>query len=144
MTTAARKALKSLVLAHDMLKEQSDPERFNVIYLSCLVLCRSIGHVLHKVDAKRSNKLKSAVESAYGRWKNSDHDQRIFKDFIEGNRNELVKESNFNYEIVSSLPYAVAVLNHDLLGYDDPVDAIGICINWWDVKLREIEEEVNS
>jgi hypothetical protein len=144
MTTAARKALKSLELAHDMLKEQPDPERFNVVYLSCLVLCRSIGHVLQKVDAVESKRHRSAIESAYRRWKSSDHDQRIFKNFIEENRNELIKESNFKYEIISSFPYALAVLNEELLGYDYPVDAIGICINWWHVQLREIEEEVNS
>lgn len=144
MTTAARKLLESLELAHVMLKEQSDPARFNVIYISCAVLCRSIGHVLEKVDAKKSPKLKSVVDSAYARWKDDAHDQLIFKNFIDRNRNDLIKESNFNYEIISSFPYALAVLNEELLGYDDPVVAIGICINWWHVQLREIEEEVNS
>ena len=49
-----------------------------------------VGHVLHKVDGQQSS-VKEASKTAFARWKGDDPDHAIFRDFIEAERNNILK-----------------------------------------------------
>lgn len=63
-----------------------------VIYVASVTLLRTVGHVLHKVDCDRHPEIKQEVERKYRDWKRGLGKDRIFTDFIEKERNLILKE----------------------------------------------------
>lgn len=56
-------------------------------HIAIVTLLRSVGHVLQKVDADTAGK-KAWLDAAWQSWKN----EPIFRNFIDLNRNRLLKE----------------------------------------------------
>ena len=52
---------------------------------------RSVGHVLEKIDAEQSAELKQAVAEAWSELKKTKPEPRIFWEFIEQERNNVLK-----------------------------------------------------
>jgi predicted nucleic acid-binding protein len=92
MTAAARELLKDANTALQMLEEEENSDRWRVLWFAAVTMARSIGHVLHKVDTKHNRKLKAASRAAYEKWQ-SLPEHKIFHQFIEIERNSLVKEN---------------------------------------------------
>ena len=55
-------------------------------------LLLSVGHVLHKVDAKSNHAMARAVEEAFVNLKATAPEPRLFWAFIEEERNNILKE----------------------------------------------------
>ena len=69
--------------------EANQNERLiRIRWFTCLVLLRSVGHIIDKVDKKNYIKYKSEFDSFYKRKKQ----EIIFKDFIDKERNMILKE----------------------------------------------------
>ena len=60
-----------------------------------VALLRSVGHVLHKVDAGQSGDMKKAIAAEWDRLSKSKPEPRIFWDFIEEERNNILKAYEF-------------------------------------------------
>jgi len=90
-----------MILAHDVLSDcelaladfqDSGPTPYwRTRWTALVALLRSVGHVLHKIDATRSAELKQAVDEAWAELKKTKPEPRIFWEFIEEERNNVLK-----------------------------------------------------
>jgi hypothetical protein len=62
-------------------------------FSGCVALLRSVGHVLHKVDAASSEKLASNATKWWKGITASKPEPKIFWEFIDAERNLILKES---------------------------------------------------
>jgi len=95
MTEKARIVLqdcKHAVAAHTL---DLQAEELRVSWVSILALLRAVGHVLDKVDATSSAPMKAAIRSWWDKINASKPEPRIFWEFIEQERNEVLKVYEF-------------------------------------------------
>ena len=95
MTFKARKVLSDCEIALEMLENEEDLERWRVVWAGAMALLRAVGHVLAKEDG-RNPKLHPFVDAAYRRWKDDRVANQIFWNFIEEERNNILKQYHFN------------------------------------------------
>lgn len=91
MTYAARKVLDDCRLALAMLEEETDLARWRVQWAGAIALVRAVGHVLDKVDGKDFATKRLASE-AFQTWKSTAEEHMIFHEFIDKERNSIIKE----------------------------------------------------
>lgn len=60
-----------------------------------VALLRAVGHVLQKIDAGRSEDIKKAIATEWENLRKSKPEPRIFWDFIEEERNNILKTYEF-------------------------------------------------
>lgn len=146
----ARSVLADCKHALDLLQEESHPDTFRVLWVAGIALARAVGHVLQKVDGEQDDATKKVVASAYASWKADKPGNAIFWEFIEEERNQVLKQ----YEI-GFLPGPVNVLaGGDVHTLDDhlfcPItdgafagedcrDVLERAVEWWERQLAEIE-----
>lgn len=76
-----------------------DSDDWRVLWLGCLALLRAVGHVLEKVDSGHGQAAKARIKKAWDEWKDvHEKEHGIFRDFIEKERNRLLKEGSFRTE----------------------------------------------
>jgi hypothetical protein len=146
--------------------ERGDYQQAKIMWFSCITLLRAIGHVLHKVDAKFFNsELKIELDRHFQCWKSSDP---IFKDFIEKERNLILKEYDATVEI-KECEEVVDLISSDgfrlfssdgfqlkarttlkslvkAKGYcegESPISILNEAIEWWDENLVLFESKIN-
>jgi hypothetical protein len=61
-------------------------------WIAAVVLLRTIGHIFVKVDALESNHANKIISSSWAELKNSKPEPHIFWNFIEKERNNILKE----------------------------------------------------
>jgi hypothetical protein len=101
---------------------------------------RTIGHVLDKTDAMTSSHHRARIDGLWEQWK-ADRDQySIFWDFIEKERNSLLKVYSFG-----------ARLAKDDKGYyvefEDGQDAFQLfrqAVYWWRHQLMLLEDALHQ
>ncbi|KQV42317.1 hypothetical protein ASE23_16020 [Rhizobium sp. Root73] len=104
--------------------------RMHWVYLvSCL---RIVGHVLDKMDAKVSQRHHEEVLRKWNGWKDNRRDNWIFWEFIELERNSILKTFEFGVS-----------LDEEGL-YFERLDADGIQLTreatyWWRQQLEDLE-----
>ena len=141
--TAARAVLRDCHRSARELAEATTPAIWRLRWITTVVLLRTVGHVLDKVDGARSPYLRGAIDREWARVKAQRADNLIFHAFIEEERNSIAKE----YEIGSRLVQPVAADNSPIL--DAPMfignrivpqrKVIKEAINWWERLLTEVE-----
>jgi hypothetical protein len=94
MTEVARIVLQDLKHAIANHTDELHSEEFRVSWFSIVALLRSIGHVLDKVDANKSQMMRRAVDDKWKELSSSKPEPLIFWGFIEAERNRFLK----NYE----------------------------------------------
>jgi len=105
-------------------------------WVAGIALLRTIGHVLVKADAPLSQTHKRAVDSLWADWKDNATDNAIFWNFIETERNNLLKTYTFG-----------ATLKQDgesfIVRYTDGEDALQLyreAVYWWRHQLNRLEQ----
>lgn len=78
--------------------DDEHPE-WRMMWLSQVTLLRVIGHVLAKVDVEASTLHKLAINDMWAKWKVERLHNWIFWDFIEDERNNLLKAYQFGVEV---------------------------------------------
>ncbi len=167
MTRTARAVLEDCKLALSLLENEKDLATWRVHWVGAVALIRAVGHVLIKVDAKDAS-LKVAVDGSYSRWKRQRSQNAIFWDFINQERNSILKEYIFNFHPLDEVEVAVilTVQNSEtgkqkqvphivpigeniyrpiLDGYREGGDARDVyqdALDWWESQLSDIESEV--
>jgi hypothetical protein len=111
---------------------------WRLYWVAGIALLRTIGHVLAKADATITNIHKQAIESAWIAWKADEVANAIFWDFIEKERNSLLKTYEFG-----------ATLSKDEKGYfvefsngDDAFQMFREAVYWWRHQLMLIEDQL--
>jgi hypothetical protein len=161
MSLAAREVLTDCELAHEMLEAEQDEDRWRVLWAGAVALLRVVGHVLHKVDCQDPNwakmDLNAIVDASFDRWKLGIGSDLIFPEFIERERNNILKEYKSSFDTNTHIPLVpeggslgpeIFEIETDLFrpltdGFGEGEDARDIyaeAVDWWDSELTKIEE----
>lgn len=106
MTHAARTVLADCQIALDLLEDQEDQGRWRVHWVGAVALIRAVGHVLDKVDGHIPG-LREIARSAFRRWKSDDPRHAIFRDFIDAERDNILKEYQSKVFPNADVPVAI-------------------------------------
>jgi hypothetical protein len=111
---------------------------WRLFWVAGIALLRTVGHILAKADVTTTNIHKQAIESAWIAWKADTTANAIFWDFIERERNSLLKTYEFG-----------AKLSKDEKGYfvefsngDDAFQMFREAVYWWRHQLMWIEDQL--
>ncbi len=91
MTIAARKVLNDCEIALEMLEEVEDLGRWRLLWAGSVALLRAVGHVLKKIDGE-SPQIRVVIDRRFDDWKRERQANSVFWDFIENERNNILKE----------------------------------------------------
>lgn len=150
MTLTAQLVLADCRHVLDLLEKESQPQTFRVLWVAGVALARAVGHVLQKVDARQGDVVKKAVQVAYDSWRVDRLGNAIFWEFIEQERNQVLKQYEMGF-----LPGPIEVgAGSDAFTLDEhmfcPIadgafagadcrDVLAQAIEWWSLQLSEIE-----
>lgn len=169
MTRTAREVLADCEIALEMLEGEQDLARWRVHWAAALALVRAVGHVLQKVDGAEP-RVRKQIDIAYRRWKSQRKKHAIFWEFIEEERNNLLKEYRFNLHPldhvdvavtmtvqnpktggISQIPHVVPIgenIYRPILdGYSEGNDARDVyreALDWWNAELTAIERALSE
>jgi len=132
---------------------EEDPKAFRVLWVASLTLLRSIGHVLQKIDGKSSPEMGDLVAQHYDYLKAQRDRPSIFWDFIEAERNMLLKEYEIGFlageiPVITEQDGKVFTIGDHLFcpmitgpfeGMDCR-DLINEAIEWWEIQLGWVNE----
>ncbi|MCI6959816.1 MAG: hypothetical protein MR743_08245 [Oscillospiraceae bacterium] len=141
-----------------MLEECENEDDFRVLWIACMTILRSVGHVLGKVD--HENKCLAASIDSWWKKLKANKDEIIFHEFIEKERNFSIKEYTFNYGEYSGCNLVIKDENRKTTFFSDaeileglyiPMvngpyegedcrDVIREAIDWWKQQLQKIEK----
>lgn len=164
MTYSARLVLDDCHLALEMLEKETDLSRWRVLWAGAVALLRAVGHVLHKVDGADPAR-KRLISAAFSEWKRERENNALFWEFIEKERNSILKEYSSSvhpsdevhvaFEIKAVSPTTgeevvfkdICGLNENIYrpmldGFregDDARDVYSEALSWWEDRLTEIE-----
>ena len=93
-------------LALTLLEEETDNQRWRVHWAAAVALVRAVGHVLDKVDGNDAS-IKLAAGAAFRRWKGNDPAHAIFRELIERERNNLLKEYRSDVHPLAEVSLAI-------------------------------------
>jgi len=156
MSLHARNVLEDCKRAWRWLDEESDADRYRLLWVCALALLRAVGHVLHKVDAEHNDGIRVAVEALYRSWRDNREANSVFWHFIEEERNLILKQYELRYEeaptvlIPSTINPSAYQLDENLFcpltdgpfAGEDGRDMIEQAISWWETQLVSIEERI--
>lgn len=92
MTTSARLVLADCKQAASEIDSGVQGSAWRLRWVTSVVLLRAVGHVLDKVDSSRSANHKFAIDAAWKALQQSKPQPEIFWQFIEDERNSILKE----------------------------------------------------
>jgi hypothetical protein len=150
MVPTARKVLADLRHVHALLEEETRPQTFRILWVAGVGLARAVGHVLQKVDSEQSESTRVAVQAAYDSWKMDKAGNSIFWEFVEHERNQVLKQYEIGFlfgPIDVCVRSEAAILDDQLFcpvadGFfagEDCRDVLEQAIEWWSQQLAAIE-----
>src|SRR5262245_48794944 len=92
MTLAARQVLDDCRDALGDLADGVQGPTFRRRWITALALLRAVGHVLDKIDSEKSHLYRESIRNWWKRLKSTEPEPHIFWDFIDKERNMLLKE----------------------------------------------------
>ncbi|MDE0209404.1 MAG: hypothetical protein OXJ64_05930 [Boseongicola sp.] len=149
-----------------MLENETEYARWRVHWVSALALVRAVGHVLKKIDGKDA-RYRVCIDAAFVEWKSNRSKYAIFWEFIEEERNSILKEYQFNVHPLEEVDVLVSstlrntVTGEDVQvgemvrlreniyrpimdGFGEGIDARDMyreALDWWDTELSAIEKD---
>ena len=132
-------------VALEMLEEENDFARIPVLWTAGVAIARSVGHVL-KIDAAADPQIERRLNQRWPQWK----EEPIFKNFIEDERNLILKEGAGGFATSSktqltargerfSLDHTIYWPMHDgPYAGEDCRDVLREALDWWQAKLSEL------
>jgi hypothetical protein len=156
-------------LALELLEQSPNEQFWRVHWFAAVILVRTVGDVLDKVDS-RDSAYRKAIVDAYRRWKNDKESSAIFWEFIKPQRDKLVHEYDSDVHPLDRVSLAVEfglvsmedgatkthgeVFEIDESIYrpmlegrwqgDDGRDVLREAITWWIEQLDAIEAAVSK
>lgn len=169
MTSKAREVLDDCRVALSLLEDETNVQRWRIHWAAAVALIRAVGHVLDKVDGD-DPLTKHVANAAFKRWKGPEPKHEIFREFIERERNNLLKEYRSDVHPLADVAVAVEFSAQPVGGGalvrwthvaeigeniyrplvdgpwegNDARDVLTEAIAWWDAELTSIDQEVAS
>lgn len=110
-------------------------------WIAGVAMLRATGHVLHKVDAATSARHKSMIDAAWHSWSTDRDGNWICFDFIEKERNNILKTFSFGAQLPSAEDgRLLAYGNTDF----DAAQLFREAVYWWRFQLRMIEFQLHK
>lgn len=146
--------------AYSMLEDEEDENRFRILWIACVTILRSIGHILDKVDSK-DPAYTSPIKMWWKGINQAKEENRIFFEFIERERNFAIKEYRLDYADSSQFGLGcedsdgkITMFDEASLGNlympmtdgpyegEDCRDIVRSAIEWWDKQVELIKANV--
>jgi len=152
MLLVARKVLSDCRRAHEMLEFEPKDDNFRIVWVAGIALARAVGHVLDEVESKTDQNLSHIIRAKYLSWKQDKETSAIFWDFIDDERNRVLKEYEQGFlagPIVVTAAGQQFSLEENLFtplgdgryAGEDCRDVLERAILWWESQLNDIEAE---
>ncbi len=110
----ARLVLQDAMFVREKLETELGHVEWRLYWVLAVVLLRAVGHVLDKVDGANDISIKQKANTLHKSWRTGD-ENLIFRDFIERERNSILKE--YESEITEGpVPIMAHLQSHD--GFD--------------------------
>ncbi len=151
--TVCKSVLQDVEQCLEWLDEESDEFRFRMVLIAAVALIRTVGHVLQKVDGSRDPILMEIIMRRFRAWKQDRTKAKVFWEFIEAERNSILKEYDLRFDFAPIVTTAEAdhawrigsnlycpVAEGSYLG-EDVRDVLREAVAWWKNELAGIEEE---
>ena len=158
MVNHVKQVLKDCRHAFELLQMETKTDTFRVLWVAGVALARAVGHVLQKVDSKNDESTRNAIAKVYKSWKTNYEENSIFWDFIEDERNQVLKQYEMGF---ISGPINVLVDNesgeNEIFNLDENLycplakgkfasedcrDVLEEAIKWWENQFKIIEDEI--
>lgn len=149
----SRDVLSDCKYALDLLQGESRPDTFRVIWVAAMALVRAVGHVLQKADAKQGDAISKAIAAEYATWKSDREGSSIFWNFIEEERNQVLKQYELGFfagpvdvvaggEVHTLEEHLFCPITYGQFSGEDCRDVLQEAITWWEQQLDKIESAV--
>jgi hypothetical protein len=119
---------------HDAEVDEGRTE-WKVFWVAGVATLRIIGHVLAKVDGSISAIHKAEITRLWDEWKADRSEHAIFWDFIEEERNSILKTYEFGAQLVETGGGADILFSDGDSAFGKFADAL----YWWRAQLEELE-----
>lgn len=146
MTQQARIVLNDCRGALDELMMGVHDSRWRRRWITTIVLLRTVGHVLDKVDSQQNPMMKAAIDDAWAQLNSQKPNPVIFWQFIDDERNNIVKEYLFGAgHNITVYPGANRPADFDYVINTGPFkgrqqsEVIEEAIQWWEQYLDAID-----
>ncbi len=132
---------------------------YRVSWAAVVSLLRAVGHVLQKVDGPASPTLAKAIADHWRSWKADPSAHAIFGDFIEKERNNVLKQYTFGYtedsvevhstgadgvtRVYQAVPFHMRIHGGRFDGQDG-LDVARSAAQWWQAQLDAIEADTKA
>lgn len=119
--------------------EKELPE-WRLYWVAGVALLRAIGHILAKVDAKSSSQHSQLIDGLWKQFSSDREGSRIFWEFIEKERNNLLKTYSFGARLVQDE-------EGSYVQFGNGEDAFGLfrqAVYWWRHHLIELESALSK
>jgi hypothetical protein len=155
----ARQVLNDAYRALELLEAQKGLIEARIHYFGLVALLRAVGHVLDKVDASQDGNLRRVVDRKHQEVKQNREAYPIFHEFIDAERNLILKEYRSSAEVQVPVPVLIDAEGNEFIQKDeaaffpmfvikdgtfdghDARDVAACAIAYWDTYLGEIENE---
>jgi hypothetical protein len=87
----ANNVLHDCEIALELLEQERKEDLWRVQWVGAIALIRAVGHVLRHVDRRELPQFAERIDAAFESWKVGE-EHRIFREFIEQERNNVLKE----------------------------------------------------
>lgn len=143
---AARRVLRDCHAALNELRLAAEGTEWRLRWVAVITLLRVVGHVLKKVDGERSPYLASAIDANWAKVTAPGGGNEIFHDFIERERNTILKEYDTSERLVAPVNAKSGPALGILVGTQimKPLDALRDAITWWERLLVRVETEAQA
>lgn len=159
----ARLVLQDAMYVRSKLEDEVDHIEWRLYWILAVVLLRAVGHVLEKVDGGNNATVKTVARELYQSWKFGT-ENIIFRDFIELERNTILKEYSSRIS-EGPVPIMAYLQSHD--GFDavrqylieeniyrpmnsgpyageDGRTLLDEAIAWWAAQLEDIDQRIGD
>lgn len=146
-----------------LLEDETGRVEWRLQWILLVTLLRAVGHVLRNVDGDNDHRVRSIADARHRSWKR-DAAHAIFRDFIEAERNNILKEYAFQ---ITEGPVTIMAHLQQADGFDtvrqflieenlyrpmgdgayegeDGRTLADAAIEWWTAQLAAIDAEVRT
>lgn len=113
MTEHAREVLRDCERALADFRSAANTNYWRTRWVALVTLLRAVGHVLDKVDRKSETALSAAITAAWSDLQTRDASYAIFHDFIDSERNNVLKSYEFGMHLTITMRLGTITLNRD-------------------------------